>query len=130
MDDITIFGNTKLSDVLKEIYENSKNKKIQVDLLVSDTLSHITDSKSAQDIVPLLKELLEVGVKNDDQLVKLAVVVQRLKNAEAKGMDDGVLSEEEKNELINNLEESVQSLQQKSDELVQKKDSYKTGGET
>ena len=104
MDDITIFGNTKLSDVLKEIYENSKNKKVQVDLLVSDVISYISDAKTAQDIIPQIKDLLEVGVKNDEQLVKLAVVVQRIKNAEAKGMDDGILSEEEKSQLISNLE--------------------------
>ena len=130
MDDITIFGNTRLSDVLKEIYENSKNKKVQVDLLVSDILSYITDAKTAQDIIPQIKDLLEVGVKNDDQLVKLAVVVQRIKNAEAKGMDDGILSEEEKNQLITNLEESVQDLQKKSDEIVHKTENYKTGGES
>ena len=130
MDDITIFGNTKLSDILKEIYDNSKNKKVQVDLLVSDILSYIIDAKTAQDIIPQIKDLLEVGVKNDDQLVKLAVVVQRLKNAEAKGMDDGILSEEEKSQLINNLEESVQDLQKKSDELVIKKENFRTTGDS
>lgn len=130
MDDIQVFGNTKLSDILQEIYNNSKNKKVQVDLLISDVLSFITDSKSAQDIVPLLKDLLDVGVKNDDQLVKLAVVVQRIKNAEASGMDDGILSEEEKSQLIQNLEDTVGDLQKKSDELADKKETYKTGGDS
>ena len=127
---IYIEGNTRLSDVLKEIYENSKNKKVQVDLLISDVISYISDAKTAQDIIPQIKDLLEVGVKNDEQLVKLAVVVQRIKNAEAKGMDDGILSEEEKNQLITNLEESVQDLQKKSDEIVHKTEHYKTGGDS
>ena len=68
MDDITIFGNTKLSDVLKEIYENSKNKKVQVDLLVSDVISYISDAKTAQDIIPQIKDLLEVGSSADTDL--------------------------------------------------------------
>ena len=116
--DIKLFEGKNFSDLLKEIYDNSKNKKIQVDLLISDVLAYITDAGSAVEIVPLLKELLDVGVKNDEQLVKLATVVQRLKNAEMKGSsEEFALSEQEKNQLLNSIEDTVQELQDKQDVL-------------
>jgi len=116
--DIKLFDGKNFSDLLKEIYDNSKNKKVQVDLLISDILAYITDAGTAVEIVPLLKELLDVGVKNDEQLVKLATVVQRLKNAEMKGnSDEFALSDQEKNQLLNSIEDTVQELQDKQDVL-------------
>ena len=120
MDEIKIFGKTSLSDLLKEIYDNSKNKKVQVDLLISDILSYISDAKSAVQIVPLLKELLEVGVKNDDQLVKLAVIVQKINSKVAAKGDDYMLTEEEKNQLLHGIEETAKELQEKTDDIIQK----------
>ena len=117
--DIKLFEGKNFSDLLKEIYDNSKNKKIQVDLLISDVLAYITDAGSAVEIVPLLKELLDVGVKNDEQLVKLATVVQRLKNAELKGSTESeyALTDSEKNQLLGSIRDTVEELQDKSDIL-------------
>ena len=117
--DIKLFEGKNFSDLLKEIYDNSKNKKIQVDLLISDVLAYITDAGSAVEIVPLLKELLDVGVKNDEQLVKLATVVQRLKNAELKGSTESefALTDAEKNQLLGSIRDTVEELQDKSDIL-------------
>ena len=117
--EIKLFDGKNFSDLLKEIYDNSKNKKIQVDLLISDVLAYITDAGSAVEIVPLLKELLDVGVKNDEQLVKLATVVQRLKNAELKGSTESefALTDAEKNQLLGSIRDTVEELQDKSDFL-------------
>ena len=117
--DIKLFDGKNFSDLLKEIYDNSKNKKVQVDLLISDVLAYITDAGSAVEIVPLLKELLDVGVKNDEQLVKLATVVQRLKNADLKGSSDSefALTDAEKNQLLGSIKDTVEELQDKSDIL-------------
>jgi len=120
MDEIKVFGKTSLSDLLKEIYDNSKNKKVQVDLLVSDILSYISDAKSAVQIVPLLKELLEVGVKNDEQLVKLAVIVQKINSKVAAKGDDYMLTDEEKNQLLHGIEETAKELQTRTDDIIEK----------
>ena len=62
---------------------------------------------------------LEINVKNDEQLVKLATVVQRLKNAELKGSSESefALTEEEKSQLLGSIKDTVEELQDKSDFL-------------
>ena len=119
--EIKLFDGKNFSDLLKEIYDNSKNKKVQVDLLISDVLAYITDAGSAVEIVPLLKELLDVGVKNDEQLVKLATVVQRLIAAENKGGSESEfgLSDKEKEQLLTSIDEVVVDIQKKSDKITE-----------
>ena len=73
-----VFEGKTFSDLLKEIHKNSSDKKQQIELLISEVTSFMTDADTAVQIVPLIAQYLEVGVKNDEQLVKLAVVVQRL----------------------------------------------------
>jgi hypothetical protein len=68
---------------------------------------------------PILKELLDVGVKNDDNLLKLATVIQRImsKHQVVDDSDVGLLSEDEKEELMNSLEDAASELQKKSDDI-------------
>ena len=70
---------------------------------------------------PILKELMDVGVKNDDNLLKLATVIQRIMNKQADVTEEtSLLSEDEKEELMNALEDMSGDLQKKSDELTLK----------
>jgi len=65
-------------------------------------------------MVPLIKDYLEVSVKNDDALVKLAAIVQRLVSASAKD-DDGNefgMTDEERRRLLEEAEEEIKSIQE------------------
>jgi len=95
---------TTFRDLCAEIIQRSTAKKNQLDTLFTDVRSHIKNVNDVQVFLPRIKELLDVGVKNDEQLIKLASVVQRLQSAqlEASGGDSGGLSEEEKEQLIEN----------------------------
>ena len=116
--DPEIFGGKKFSDILSEIHKNSTDKKVQIDLLISELTGYIQTANDVVQIVPLISQYLDVAVKNDEQLVKLATVVQRLKNAEMKGnSDEFALSDQEKNQLLNSIEDTVQELQDKQDVL-------------
>jgi hypothetical protein len=80
----------------------------------------IKDGDTAVQIIPMLKEYLEINVKNDEQLVKLATVVQRIMAAEKRVSDSGDefgLSESEKQQLMDAIEHDVQELQIKKDEI-------------
>jgi hypothetical protein len=105
-----IFSNKKFSDLLKDIYDNSRKKDRQINLLISELKPLVKSSNDAAMIVPLIKEYLEVGVKNDEHLVKLAAIVQRMaSNASANTESDYIISEEEKKQLLealNDIEES------------------------
>ena len=117
--DFKIFGDKNFSDLSQEIYENSKLKKTQIELLVQEVHGYIQGIEDIAIVGPILKELLDVGVKNDDNLLKLATVIQRImsKHQVTDDSDVGLLSEDEKEELMNSLEDAAASLQKKSDDI-------------
>ena len=94
-----IFGKKKFSDVLEEIYNNQKKKDQQVYALISELKPLISDIGDATLVVPLIKEYMEISVKNDDILIKMAALAQR---AMATVTADGSLtiSDEEKDQLL------------------------------
>ena len=83
--DYELFEGKSLSSLFQDIYDNSKHNKTQLELLVKELTSFIKDGDMAIQLIPMIKEYLEINVKNDEQLIKLATVVQRLISAEAKG---------------------------------------------
>ena len=118
--DYEIFEGKTLSDVFKDIYDNSKTNKQQLEVLMKEVVGFIKDGDTAVQIIPMLKEYLEINVKNDEQLVKLATIVQRITAAEKRVSDSGDefgLSDAEKEQLMNAIESDVQELQIKKDEI-------------
>ncbi len=99
----TVFGKKKFSDLLEEIYNNQKRREAQVTALISELKPMVTDIGDATLIVPLIKEYMEIGVKNDDALIKMATLVQRALNS---SNEDGGLgiSDEEKAQLLEEME--------------------------
>ncbi len=75
--DSNIFGKKKFSDLLKEIYDNQKKKEAQITALIGELKPLINDIGDATLIVPLIKEYMELGIKNDEQLIKMVNIAQR-----------------------------------------------------
>ncbi len=113
-----IFDGKSFQDLTKDIYDNQKNKKLQLDLLIQEIHGMIQNIDDVVLIAPLIKELYEVSVKNDEHLVKLASVIQRiLAKSSSSGEESFLLSDSEKEELINALQEDVNELNKKNDEI-------------
>ena len=103
--DNIIFGNKKFSDILKEIYDNQQKKDKQINALISELKPLVQEIGDATLIVPLIKEYLEISVKNDEQLIKMATIVQRIVNNNSSNTDSGFgISEEEKAQLLAELD--------------------------
>ena len=102
--DKDIFGGKKFSDLLEEIYNNQKKKEEQISTLISELKPLIQDIGDATLVVPLLKEYLEISVKNDEQLIKMATIAQRALNTGKDIEEDFGLSEEEKTQLFKEIE--------------------------
>ena len=116
--DIKVFDGKSLSDLLKDIYDNSIHKKKQINKLTEELSNFVKRVSDVAVISPIIKEYLDVGVKNDDNLLKLATVIQRIMNKQLDLTEDtSLLSDEEKQELMDSLEEAAASLQDKSDEM-------------
>ena len=125
--DYEIFDGKSLSSLFKDIYENTEHNRKQLDILTKELVQHIKDGDTAVQIVPMIKEYLEINVKNDDQLVKMAGIVQRLISAESKAGAENEygLSDEEKNQLLSGMEDTIKDLQQESDKIHNRIESVK-----
>ena len=118
--DYELFEGKSLSDVFKDIYDNTEKNRQQLDVLTRELVQYIKDGATAVQIVPMLKEYLEINVKNDDQLVKIAAIVQRLLSAEAKGGSEEsfALSDTEKEQLMKAVEDTAEDVQKYSDTIT------------
>lgn len=108
-----LFKGTTFSDLMRDVYHNSKKKSRQIDTLIQELQPLVKNVGDATVIVPLIAEYLEVSVKNDDALVKLASIVQRLVSANSKGEEDGNefgLTDEERKRLIQEAESEVKAI--------------------
>ena len=100
--DNIIFGKKKFSDILSEIKKKKKKKEQQITGLISELKPLVSDIGDATLIVPLIKDYLELGVRNDEQLIKMATIIQRAVNNDT---GDGLgISDAEKEELMAELE--------------------------
>ena len=102
--DSIVFGKKKFSDILQEIYTNQNEKKAQVTALISELKPLIADIGDTTLVVPLIKEYMEIGVKNDEQLIKMATIIQR---AVATQNSEGefTMSDDEKDQLIKAMQD-------------------------
>ena len=115
-----LFNGTSFSDLMRDVYHNSKKKSRQIDSLIQELRPMIKNVGDATVTVPLIKDYLEVSVKNDDALVKLAAIVQRLISASAKD-DDGNefgMTDEERRRLLEEAEEEIKSIRETTEPEV------------
>tara|TARA_R110002012_G_scaffold8469_1_gene39044 strand:+ start:1422 stop:1832 length:411 start_codon:yes stop_codon:yes gene_type:complete len=114
-----LFQGTNFSDLMRDIYHNSKKKSRQIEGLIKELQPLIKNTGDATVLVPMIKDYLEVSVKNDDALVKLAAVVQRLVSASMKETEENEfgLSDDERRRLLDEAEDEVKKLQSDSKEI-------------
>jgi len=117
--EIEIFKGKTFQSLIKDIYENSKSKKAQLDLLVQEIHTLINGIEDVALLGPVIKELMDVSVKNDEHLVKLASVLQRIITKSQIGADEDAfgLSDHEKEELIETLQSTANDLQKENDKI-------------
>ena len=117
---VKLFGNKKFSDLLREIHVNQKDKEVQLRSLIEGLKPLITSPGEATMIVPLIKEYMELAIKNDDHLIKMASVVQRALNNKTNGSDEW-LTDEDKEMLFSTLQEldtKIEDIEVKSEQVL------------
>tara|TARA_B100000287_G_scaffold426857_1_gene475466 strand:+ start:1093 stop:1491 length:399 start_codon:yes stop_codon:yes gene_type:complete len=111
-----IFEGKTFQDLTKDIYKNTSDRKKQIDLLISEIHGFITTIDDVVLVAPIIKEYMDVAVKNDEHLVKLAGVIQRILAKSSGGDEESLLlTDAEKEDLINALQEDVNDLQKIND---------------
>ena len=131
LDEVNAFKDTTLGDILEEAHDRSSEQKELVERLIDQLSDLMDDQDDAVALVPLIKEYLEINVQNNEQLVKIAQVIQRMYNASIKQSDDGGgggagFTEEDKKELRGIAEEmsqgDVEELMEETEEKVKELD--------
>ena len=106
-----LFDDKSFSDLLKEIHKNQSKKSKQLASLIAELRPLITNLGDATVVVPLIKEYMEISVKNDDQLIKMAAIVQRLSTGASSSGDGGMLTEDEMEQLQQVAEEISKTVE-------------------
>ena len=99
-----IFGKKKFSDILKEIYDNQKKKEVQISALIGELKPLINDIGDATLVVPLIKEYMELDIKNDEQLIKMSTIIQRALSSNKSEEEGFGMTEDEKKQLLQEIE--------------------------
>ena len=111
-----LFKGKTFSDLMSDVYHNSKKKYRQINQLISQLQPLIRNASDATIIVPLIKEYLDVAVKNDDHLVKLTAIVQRyISTTQTITGESSLLSDDEKLQLLKVAEQTFED--ELSDEI-------------
>lgn len=116
--DTEIFDGKTLADLFSDIYKNTDKKREQINQFVASFVKLIKTPEDAAVLGPVIKDFLDVNVKNDEHLVRLAQIAQRLVSVSSKGSSTGdMLSEEEKIQLLNNIKSDFETVIAEQDEL-------------
>jgi hypothetical protein len=83
-DDVTVFDGMSLSDLFKKIHKNNKDIDKQIGDFI-DTMKPMATANagSATMLMPTVKDLIDVNVKNNEQLIKMAAIAQRAASSNA-----------------------------------------------
>ena len=113
-----IFDDKSFSDILKEIHKNQSKKAKQLASLIAELRPLITNLGDATVVVPLIKEYMDISVKNDEQLIKMAAIVQRLSTGTANSGDGGTLTEAEMEQLQEVASEIAKTVETPKDTKI------------
>ena len=114
--DFELFPGKNLSGLFKDIYDNQQTKKQRISELIAEMKKVIRHAGDMAVIGPIIKDLVDTSVKNDDALIKMAAIAQRIIGAQHKAEGySGFLSDDEKKQLLKQLEETVHEVADERD---------------
>jgi len=114
-DDVTVFDGMSLSDLFKKIHKNNKDIDKQIGEFI-DTMKPMATSNagSAVMLMPTVKDLIDVNVKNNEQLIKMAAIAQRAATVNANAGQDLINMDE-----ITALLEEQKSIEEEGKKLLE-----------
>ena len=117
--DFELFPGKNLGGLFKDIYDNQQTKKLRISELIAELRKLIRHSGDMAVMAPIIRDLIDSSIKNDDSLVKMAAIAQRIIGAQHKAEGDtGFLSDDEKEQLLSQLEETAREVSDVQDMKV------------
>lgn len=104
--DFELFPGKQLSSLFEDIYTNQLNKKKHISEIIYELRKTIRHAGDYAVLGPVIKDLIDSSVRNDDQLVKLATIAQRIMSANSKSDGESTyLTEAEREQLLSEIEQ-------------------------
>lgn len=117
--DFELFPGKNLSGLFKDIYDNQQNKKQRISELIAEMKKVIRHAGDMAVIGPIIRDLVDTSIKNDDSLIKMAAIAQRIISSQYKSEGDtGFLTDEEKEQLLKEIEKTAKEVVDDQDQKV------------
>ena len=117
--DYKVFKGTTLADLFEKIENNSSRNKIQIESLMQEMMVFIKDPNSAIQLFPMIASFMEANIRNDELMVKLTAVVQRVLQTEAKvDVNEFGLSDKEKEDILSKIHSESEKIKNDIDDLT------------
>lgn len=115
-----LFKGKTFSDILGDIYENQQSKKKNISALIEEMRKLVTKPSDVATIGPIITQLIEASISNDDSLIKIANIAQKLVLANTKKAgDEGWLSEDDKRALLDELDATAKEITQNTEDKIE-----------
>lgn len=114
--DFELFPGKNLSGLFQDIYNNQVNKKERISQFIVELKTRLNNNADVVMLAPIIRDMIDTSVKNDDHLIKLATVAQRIISAQNKSEGEvGFLTDEEKEQLLKSVENIQIEVSDKND---------------
>ena len=125
-----VFEGKTFQDILREIHEHSAKKRDSIEKLMDTIANMIEKPNDAAILIPAVKDLIDIGIKNDEHLVKIATIVQRLMTADnasnVGATGEWVLSQEDRDKLLKEAKEVAVGADEDIEKVSDKIESVKS----
>jgi|TARA_B110000977_G_scaffold128834_1_gene164389 hypothetical protein len=111
-----LFPGKSLGGLFKDIYDNQQTKKLRISELIAEMRKLVRHSQDMMAMGPIIRDLIDSSVRNDDALIKMAAIAQRIigNNQKSEG-DSGFLSNDEKEQLLKELDQTISEVSNEHD---------------
>ena len=111
-----LFPGKSLGGLFKDIYDNQQTKKLRISELIAEMRKLVRLSQDMMAMGPIIRDLIDSSVRNDDALIKMAAIAQRIigNNQKSEG-DSGFLSNDEKEQLLKELDQTISEVSNEHD---------------
>ena len=117
--DFELFPGKSLSGLFKDIYDNQQTKKVRISELIAEMKKVIRHAGDMAVTGPIIRDLVDTSIKNDDSLIKMAGIAQRIISSQYKSEGDtGFLTDEEKEQLLKEIEKTAKEVVDDQDQKV------------
>ena len=129
-----IFKGKNFQDILEEIHTQAVKKRESIEKLTGTVAAMVKKPNDAAVLVPVWRDLIDIGIKNDEHLIKIATIVQRLMTADGAAnvgaSGDWVLTQDDRDKLLKEAKEFTADVDEDVEELSEKVESIKSKAET